>query len=167
MRQFFYLLVVLAVLATAGCVGDDSAGTTAPPAPAPVTTPLPVITPTPTPAPVEMAYIDGMDCAVVDEKVTTYRCMGKIRIKSGAYDEVQVTARYPDNNTFDSDIVGLGGNNTLVQPFYLFPDLKYQSQVPAYTVRLDTSRYPVVMNGTSGIAYVNPPPAPTAGATRR
>jgi hypothetical protein len=112
-----------------------------------------------------MAYIEGMDCAVIEEKVTTYRCLGKIRIKTGAYDEVQVTARYPDNNTFNSDIVALGGNNTLVQPFYLFPDLKYQSQEPVYTVRLDTGHYPVVMNGTSGIAYVNPPPAPVAVKT--
>jgi heat shock protein HslJ len=119
-----------------------------------------VITPPVTPEPVEMAYLEDTVCTVVDEKVTTYRCLGKVRIKSGVYDEVQVMVRYPDNNAFESGVFAMGGSNPVLKSFYLFPDLKYQDQDGEWFVRLDDNRYPVIRSGNSGTAYINPPPAP-------
>lgn len=165
MRLFFYLLLVLALLATAGCTSDELDALTVTPTPAPqVSTPATTFVPLFTPAPAEMAYLEDVDCSVIDEKVTTYRCLGKIRIKSGSYSEVQVIAKYPDKNTFESGVVAMGGTNPVLKSFSLFPDLKYKDQDPLYSVRLDKTLYPVVMNGTSGIAYVELPQAKTTSA---
>jgi hypothetical protein len=160
MRKCFYLLLFLAVLITTGCTSDDNSAAVTP-AQTIVTSPTLTGTPTPapTPEPIEMAYLENMDCAVVEERVTTYRCIGKVRIKSGIYSEVQITARYPDNNTFDSGIFAMGGSDPTLKLFMLFPDLKYRNQNPVYSVKLDKIRYFVIMNGTTGIAYQNYTPA--------
>jgi hypothetical protein len=165
MRQFFSLLLVLAVLLSAGCVEEESANTTAATAPAPVATAAvtgtsasgPAATPTPPPA--EMAYLAGIKCALGDKSEAAYHCNGDVRIRSGVYDEVQIIATYPDNNTFRSGVVSLGGNDAVSKPFFLFPDLKYQGQTPKYFIRLDSAVYPVIMSGEGGTAWSNMPPA--------
>ena len=157
-----FVLAYKGIMSALGTRGPDSAPEAAGQDPAPVTT-----TPAPPPVttlvaqePVEMAYLEKTDCSVTDDKVTTCRCRGNIRIRSGIYDEVQVIAKYPDNNTFASGIVSMGGSNVTLKSFILFPDLKYQDEEPAFFVRLDKAWYPVIMNGTAGTAYLNPPPAP-------
>jgi len=115
------------------------------------------ITPGQTPAPAEMAYLSGIECAVGDRSEDAYHCNGNVRIPRGSYEEVQVIARYTDNNTFKSGIVSLGGSGPVSQPFFLFPDLKYKGQTPAYFVRLDMTIYPVVWSGTTGTAWSNLP----------
>ena len=129
MRQFFYLVILLAVAVTAGCIFGDN---TPAPAPAVVTTRVPVPTPTPEPAPVEMAYLEKMDCSVVEEKVTTYRCIGKVRIPSGGPREVTVMVKYPDNNSFDSGTLSMGGSDPVIRPFYLFPDSGTRNRMPGF-----------------------------------
>ena len=163
MRLFFSCVMVLAVLVTAGCVFGDT--TPAPPAPAVVTTGVPTTTPTPTPAPVEMAYLEKMDCSVVEEKVTTYRCIGKVRIPSGGPRDVTVMVKYPDNNSFDSGTITMGGSDPVLKSFYLFPDLRYKNEIARYFVKSDKTLYPVVMQNGTAIAYENPPPAPVVTAT--
>lgn len=123
--------------------------------------------PATTPEPVEMAYLENTLCTVVDEKVTTYRCLGKVRIKSGVYDEVQVIVRYPDNNAFESGVFPMGGSNPVLKSFYVFPDLRYQDQDGEWFVRLDDTRYPVIRSGNSGTAYINPPPTPVTIPIKR
>jgi hypothetical protein len=101
-----------------------------------------------------MAYLSGIQCATGDKSEDTYHCNGNIRIRGGAHDEVQVIARYPDNNVFRSNIVSLGGGEPVSKPFILFPDIKYQGQNPSYFVKMDRIVYPV--NG--GVAWSNLPP---------
>jgi hypothetical protein len=163
MRQFFSFVMLLAILVTAGCIFGDT--TTAPPAPVVGTTKVPRITPTPTPEPVEMAYLEKMDCSVVEEKVTTYRCIGKVRIPSGGPREVMVMVKYPDNNSFDSGTIAMGGSDPVLKSFYLFPDLRYKNEIATYFVKIDKTLYPVVMQNGTAIAYENPPPAPAVTAT--
>jgi len=156
MRYFLTVLVTLAVLMTAGCVEE--------PAPAVTVTATPVTTApaaapetpasAPTPAPEAVAAISGITCAVGDRSEAAYHCNGNVRvIGKGAYEEVQVIAMYEDNNTFRSGAVPLGGNDPVLKPFVIFPDLKYKSQTPMYFVRLDGMICPVI----SGTAMSNMP----------
>ena len=160
MRLYFPLVLVLVVLISAGCVEEYTPeNTTVTPAPAPVT-PGVVATPAgpvtaPTPPPAEMAYISNIECGTGDKWGSEYHCNGYVRIRGGTYDEVQVIARYPDNNTFKSGTVSLGGGDAVSKPFFFFPDLKYQGQTPAYSVRLDKSTYPVSWSGATGVAWSN------------
>jgi hypothetical protein len=159
MRQYFSLLLVLAVLITTGCVEDTSQTTAVTKAPTMATTQTVMTnTPeqTPTQPPAEMAYISNMQCAVIDESVATYHCKGNIRIHSGAAShDLQVIAMYPDNNTFKSGVVTLGGDSAVSMPFILFADVKYKDQKPDYFITMDKTLYPVSMNGNSGTAWSN------------
>jgi len=158
MRQYFSLLLVLAVLITAGCVEDTTPKTTVTTVRTLVTTTVTTNTPVQTPAtpPEEMAYLANVKCAVIDESVATYHCKGNLRIHSGAAShDLQVIARYPDNNTFKSGIMTLGGSNPISMPVILFADVKYQSQTPNYFINMDKTLYPVIWNGDSGTAWSN------------
>jgi hypothetical protein len=166
MRRFFYLLCLLAFLLTAGCTSGDTSAAAVTAAPAPAASQVPTSVATPVPVTKEMAYLENVKCAIDQTTETAYHCNGKIRIKSGVYEEVQVIARYPDKNTFESGIVAMGGSNPVLKSFSLFPDLKYQDEDPVYFVRLDNTRYPVIMDNASGIAYLNPPPTQETVTTR-
>jgi hypothetical protein len=164
MRQYPYLLLVLAVLISAGCVEeyDPNATVTMTPAPVPVTTAVVLTnTPvqTPTPAPEQMAYLANIKCGTGDIWGKDYHCNGDVRIRSGAARQVQVISRYPDNNTFASGIADLGGSDAIAKPFVIFPDLKYQGQNPDYFVRVDKTLYPVTWSGSMGTAWSNTPGA--------
>jgi hypothetical protein len=157
MRQYFTLLLVLAVLITAGCVEEYTPPPAAATTPAPVTSPAVTNTPvqTPTPPPAEMAYVTKLTCAVIDESVATYHCKGNILIRSGGAHDLQVIARYPDNNTFKSGMVTLGGSNPVSMPFILFADVKYKDKTPNYFVKIDNTLYPVIWSGNGGTAWSN------------
>jgi len=159
MMRYFSVLLVLAVLVTAGCVEEYTPGTTnVTMAPSPgLTTTVAAALPvqTPAPVPVEMAYLASIQCGVGDRSEAAYHCNGNVRIRSGTYDEVLVIARYPDNNTFKSGVLSLGGGNPVSGPFVTFPDLKYQGQNPGYFVKLDKTLYPVIWNGNIGVAWSN------------
>jgi len=157
MRPYFILLLVLAVLLTAGCVEEYTPDTNVTTAQTVVTTTVPANTPvqTPGPAPAEMAYLSNIQCAVGDRSEAAYHCNGNIRIRSGPSNEVQVIARYADNNTFHSGTFDLGGNNPTSYPFAIFPDLKYQGQNPDYFVKVDKTWYPVFWSGNYGVAWSN------------
>lgn len=162
MRLYISLLLVLAFLITAGCVEEYTPEkTTVTTAPALVTfsisaTPSGPV-PTPTPPPAEMAYLVNINCAVGDRSEAAYHCGGDVQIRRGVYDEVQVIARYPDNNTFTSGTFGMGGSNQVSRPFLLFPDLKYKGKNPDYFVKMDKTVYPVIGSGNSGVAWSNLP----------
>jgi hypothetical protein len=157
MRQYPALLLVLAVLITAGCVEYTSQTPVVTKTPVPVpsaTTVTPVQTPTQPPA--EMAYISNVQCAVIDESVATYHCKGNIRIHSGASaHDLQVVARYPDNNTFKSGSFTLGGDNAVSMPFIVFADVKYKDKTPDYFINMDNTLYRVIWTGTGGTAWSN------------
>ena len=158
MKWYFSLLLVLAVLVSAGCVEEYTPGTTnGTTAPSLGTTTIATDIPvqTPAPVPVEMAYLASIQCGVGDRSEAAYHCNGNVRIRSGAYDDVLVLARYPDNNTFKSGSVSLGGTEAISKPFVTFPDLKYQGQNPDYFVKLDNTLYPVTWNGNVGVAWSN------------
>jgi hypothetical protein len=157
MRQYFFLLLVLAVLVTAGCVEEYPPETNVTTAQTPVITTVPVNTPAPTPRPVpaEMGYLSNIKCGIGDKTKDTYHCNGDVRIRSGASHEVQVVARYADNNSFYSGIFDLGGSNPTSYPFAIFPDLKYKGQNPDYFVKLDKILYPVFWSGNYGVAWSN------------
>lgn len=163
MRLFFCFFLLLAVMVTAGCISGSD--TVAPPAPTVTPSKAPAVTPAPTPAPVEMAYLEKMDCSVIEEKVTTYRCIGKVRVPAGGPREVTVMVKYPDNNSFDSGTIALGGSEPIIRSFYLFPDLRYKKEIATYFVKIDKALYPVIMQNGTAIAYENPPPAPVVTAT--
>lgn len=163
MRRYFALLFVLAVLATAGCVEEYTPETTVSPVQTTAATAAPAETPVPTPPPAEMAYLVNIRCAVGDRSEDAYHCNGDIRIRGGVYENVQVIARYPDNNTFRSNTVSLGGSDPVSRAFILFPDPRYQGQTPAYFVRMDGALYPVVWSGSTGIAWSNLPRAQEIG----
>jgi len=157
MRRYFSLLLVLAVLVTAGCVEEYTPETNVTPAQTTVTTTVPVNTPEPTPRPVpaEMGYLSNIKCGVGDKTEDTYHCNGDVRIRGGTSAEVQVIARYKDGNTFYSGIFDLGGSNPTSYPFAIFPDLKYKSQNPDYFVKIDKTEYPVFWSGNYGVAWSN------------
>ena len=157
MRWYLSFLLVLAVLITAGCVEPEVTNTTVTAAPAPVTSAVPINNPgqTPAPAPEQMAYLSNIQCAIGDRSEAAYHCNGNVRIRSGINGEVQVIARYADNNTFKSGSVALGGTEPVLKPFAIFPDLKYKGQTPTYFVKLDNTLYRVVWNGDTGTAWSN------------
>jgi len=124
----------------------ETANDTAVPSPGTTTVAPDIPLQTPAPVPVEMAYLASIQCGVGDRSEATYHCNGNVRIRSGVYDEVMVIARYPDNNTFKSGVLALGGGNPVSGPFVTFPDLKYQGQNPNYFVKLDKTLYPVIWN---------------------
>lgn len=159
MRQVFTLLCVLVLLAAAGCVEEYDPDAAVTPAQTQVTATVTAATPAPvqTPPPAEMAYISGIRCAVGDRSEAAYHCDGDVRVRGGAYEEVQVIARYKDNNIFRSGTLALGGSNPVSRPFSTFPDLKYKGQTPDYFVRLDRTVYPVTWRGDTGIAWSNLP----------
>jgi hypothetical protein len=157
MRQYLFLLLVLAVLVTAGCVEEITPETNVTTTQTPVTTTVPADTParTPQPVPAEMGYLSNIICSIGVKTKDTYHCNGDVRIRSGASHEVQVVARYKDGNTFYSGIFDLGGSNPISMPFAIFPDLKYKSQNPDYFVKLDNAEYPVFWSGSYGVAWSN------------
>lgn len=159
MSRYPALLLVLAVLITAGCIEPDIPDMNATTVQTPAASAVPSQDPghTPAPAPERMAYVSDIQCAVGDRSEDTYHCNGNVGIRGGIYEEVQVIVRYPDNNTFKSGSVTLGGTEPIMKPFAVFPDLKYKGQNPDYFVRLDTALYPVIMSGTSGTAWSNLP----------
>lgn len=159
MRHIFSLLLVLSVLVTAGCIqeyADNSTMTTAT-----TLTPSPVMTTVSTPAPqrAEMAYLAGIQCTLDPTTERAYHCNGNVRIRSGASREVQVIARYPDNNTFYGGSAAMGGSNPIAKPFVVFPDLKYQGQDPDWFVKLDNTTYKVTWSGDTGVAWSDLLPA--------
>ncbi len=158
MRWYLSLLLVVVVLGTTGCIEEYSPVPDGTPAQTPGTSPVLTGTPlpTPTPAPAELAYLEGVTCSLDSTTERTYHCNGNVRVRTG-YHEVQVLSRYPDNNTFYSAIVSMGGANPVSRPFVLFPDLKYQGQEPRYFVRLDNAVHPVIMSGNNGIAWAHLP----------
>lgn len=156
MKRYFSLFLVLAVLVTAGCVEEytpEATNDTAAPTPGTTTVATDIPVQTPAPVPAEMAYLTNIQCAVGDRSEAAYHCNGNVRIRSGAYDEVLVIARYPDNNTFKSGVLALGGGNPVSGPFVTFPDLKYQGQNPDYFVKLDRTLYPVIWSSNVGVAW--------------
>jgi hypothetical protein len=159
MRQYLSLLLVLAVLLTAGCVEEYQANSTVTTPQTQATTVSPANTPAPvqTPPPAEMAYISDIRCAVGDRSEAAYHCNGNVRIRSGVYNAVQVIAKYPDNNTYTSGIASMGGMDPVSVPFFLFPDIRYRDQTPSYFVKLDTKMYPVIWRGDTGVAWSNLP----------
>ena len=163
MKPYHALVLVAAVLLIAGCVEEyvpenvtatqtqvTPEGTVTPAGPTAV----------PTLPPEEMAYISGIQCAMGDKWGSVYHCGGNVRIRSGSYDEVQVITMYPDNNTFSSGSVSLGGTEAVSKPFTTFPDPKYQGQVPRYFVKMDKKICPVTMSGDVGVAFSNMPVPP-------
>jgi hypothetical protein len=161
MKPYLFLLLVLAVLITAGCVEEYTPAANVTTAATAVTTAAPANTPagTPTPAPEQMAYLSGIQCGVGDRSEAAYHCNGDIRIRGGSYEKVQVLARYPDNNTFKSGAASMGGEDAVSKPFVVFPDIKYQGQTPVYFVKMDGIIYPVTWSGTMGVAWSNTPVA--------
>lgn len=155
MRQYPALMLVLAVLITAGCVEPDMPDMNATTAQTTVASTVPTRDPGQTPAPVpqEVAYVSDILCAVGDRSEAAYHCNGNVRIRGRAYENVQVIVQYPDNNTFRSASVTMGGTEPVMKPFAVFPDIKYKGQNPDYFVRLDNILYPVVMSGTGGTAW--------------
>jgi len=168
MRRYSALVLVMAVLLTAGCVeepapanataGLTTPATSVPPGGGASVTGTP--TPVPTPPPEAMAFISGITCGMGDKLNQIYHCSGDIRIRSiGSYDAVQVITVFSDKNTFRSNIVSLGGTEAISKQFVYFPDAKYQGETPTYFVRLDDKVYPVVWNGGMGTALSNTPGA--------
>ena len=163
MRPYLSVFLVLALLITAGCVQEYNPGTTAATRQTPVRTTVPADTAdtpgqTPAPAPEEMAYLANIQCAVGDRSEAAYHCNGNVRVRGGPC-EVQVIARYPDNNTFISGLEEMGGSNLIVKPFVIFPNIRYKGQVPDYFVKIDNTLYPVTWSGGSGTAWSNTPGA--------
>lgn len=157
MRQYPTLFLVLAVLMTAGCVEETSPNTTVTRArtPVPATVPADTTVQTLAPEPEEMAYLTNLQCAVGDRSEAAYHCNMNVRVRSGPSYQVQVIARYADNNTFRSGTGELGGSNPVLKPFVIFPDIKYKGQNPDYFVNLDNTLYPVTWSGGTGTAWSN------------
>lgn len=159
MRKYLLLLLVAVVLVTAACVEPEVTNTTETTAPLTVITTAAADTPvqTPTPVPVAVAFLGSIQCGVGDRSDTTYHCNGNVRIQGGGAHVVQVISRYADNNTFYSGMVDLGGQNPILMPFAVFPDVKYKGEEPKYFVKVDGVTCPVTWNGGSGTAWANLP----------
>ena len=127
MQRFLPLLLALALLLTPACIEPETPplnGTGGPvPGAGTVTTGVPGDTPglTSRPAPEEVAYLSGIECAIGDRKEDVYHCNGNVRIRGGAIADVRVIARYPDNNTFRSPVLTLGGAEPIQKAFMVFP----------------------------------------------
>jgi hypothetical protein len=163
MRLYLFLLLVLGVLITAGCVEEYTPEATVTTTGTPVTATTVLTrtpTPIPTPEPEEMAYLSNIKCTVGDISEAAYHCNGNIRIGRGEYDAVQVIAMYPDNNTFRSGTMSLGGGDTTSKTFAIFPDLKYKGQNPTYYVKMDKTLCLVRWSGSTGVAWSNMPVPP-------
>ena len=149
------ILTVAALAAFSGC-----AATTGPTPPATVLTPeplTPLTTTTPiTPLPVgEIARIKvdhfGMDMTTA----TVYEFRGKVQVRDGAYNAVQVVIRYPDSQEYSFDAGGMGGTEPVIREFALFPADRYKGTNPDKIIVLDGKRYATTYRYENGaIAWV-------------
>jgi hypothetical protein len=78
---------------------------------------------------------------------TVYQMNGKIEIENGIYQSVGVILRYPDNDTFQSDVGGMGGSNFTRKDFRIVIHDRVNNQTPGLFVRLDAREYPAVETG--------------------
>lgn len=78
-------------------------------------------------------------------KSTVYQMNGKIEIENGIYQSVGIILRYPDNDTFQSDVGGMGGSNFTRKDFRIVIDDRMSNQTPGVFVRFDSREYPAIM----------------------
>ncbi|MFA5268092.1 MAG: hypothetical protein WC379_08970 [Methanoregula sp.] len=88
-------------------------------------------------------------------KSTVYQMNGNIEIQNGVYDSVGVIIRYPDRDTYQIDLGGMGGSNITRKDFKIVLHERVINQTPNFFVRLGSMEYPVVRTGerTNGIVY--------------
>jgi hypothetical protein len=94
-------------------------------------------------------------------KSTVYQMNGKIEIENGIYESVGIILRYPDNDTFQSDVGGMGGSNFTRKDFRIVIHDRMSNQTPGVFVRLDAGEYPAVETGeqANGSVYTAYEPA--------
>jgi hypothetical protein len=80
-------------------------------------------------------------------KSTVYQMNGKIEIENGIYESVGIILRYPDNDTFQSYVGGMGGSNFTRKDFRIVIHDRVSNQTPDIFVRLDAGEYPAVETG--------------------
>jgi hypothetical protein len=145
------LLIIAGMAAFSGCTS-----TTGPTPQATVLTPD-TITPVKTtllitPLPVnEIARIEVGHFGMNPSTETVYEFVGKIHVSGGPYQSVQVVLRYPDTQEYTYDAGGMGGANTTLKPFYLYPADRYKGTNPEKIVVLDGKRYGTVYNYNDGV----------------
>jgi len=92
---------------------------------------------------------------------TVYQMNGKIEIENGIYDSVGIILRYPDNDTYQSDVGGMGGSNFTRKDFRIVIHDRLSNKTPGVFVRLDAGEYPAVETGeqANGSVYTAYEPA--------
>jgi hypothetical protein len=148
------LILFLAAMAVlSGCTA-----TTGPTPPAKVLTPEPITslktTTLITPLPVnEIARIRVDHFGMNPSTETVYEFVGKLQVDDGPFQSVQVVLRYPDSQEYSFDLGGMGGSNTTLKPFSLFPDDRYKGTNPEKIIVLDGKRYSTVYRYENGVIY--------------
>lgn len=151
----FLLLILAGLVAFSGCIGSTGA---APPTTVMIPDPItPVKTATlVTRLPVgEIARIRVDHFGMNPSTETVYEFVGKVQVRNGPYQSVQVILRYPDTQEYVYDVGGMGGANATVKPFYLYPADRYKGTNPEKIIALDGKRYGTVYWYENGsIAWV-------------
>ena len=80
-------------------------------------------------------------------KSTVYQMNGKIEIENGIYESVGIILRYPDNDTYQSDVGGMGGSNFTRKDFRIVIHDRLSNQTPGVFVRLNSREFPAIETG--------------------
>jgi hypothetical protein len=88
-------------------------------------------------------------------KNNVYQMNGNIEITTGVYDSVGVIIRYPDRDTYQIDVGGMGGSNITRKDFRIVLHDRVSNQTPNFFVRFGSTEYPAARTEerTGGIVY--------------
>ena len=148
---FFCLILAVCI---AGCTSTNPVGiaaaTPSPAVPETTMTYGTVITAIPS---VEIARIQQDILGVPGGHGSVFQFGGKITINGGVYHAVGLIMRYPDGTEYSFDAGSMGGASPVVRNFVIYPDSRYQNQVPAYFITLDGKNYATVYRYTDGTIF--------------
>jgi hypothetical protein len=71
-----------------------------------------------------------------------YQMNGDVEIETGIYKSVVVILRYPDQDSYQIDVGGMGGSNMTKKDIKIILNERVFNQTPGYFIRLDSTEYP-------------------------
>ena len=80
---------------------------------------------------------------------TVYQTTGNIEIETGVYSSVGIIIRYPDLDTYEIDVGGMGGSNFTKKDFRIVLHDRASNLTPVFFIRLDSTEYPAIRTNTT------------------
>jgi hypothetical protein len=145
------LLLIAGLVAFSGCTtttGPTPQTTLMTPEPITPVTTTTLVTPLPVS---EIARITVDHFGMNPSTETVYEFVGRVQVNNGPYQSAEVILRYPDTQEYAYDAGGMGGANSTLKPFYLYPADRYKGTNPEKIIVLDGKRYGTVYRYEDGV----------------